>query len=267
MKKHLIGFAAAAGILLTGFNGQASAHDLTYKVQSGDTLWKIATANNVNLTDLKAWNNLSSDSIYVNQSLSLLPPHTHTNSESVTYTVKTGDSLSIIAKNFGLTVDEFRSMNKLRFDIIFPGQILKVGTAVQETNTTEHKFVTSTSVSSVDTLVTEAKKHIGTPYVWGGTTPSGFDCSGYLNFVYAKAGITLPRTVASIWSETKAVANPKVGDIVFFETYTSGPSHAGIYLGNNKFIHAGSSTGITISDLTNSYWKARYLGAKTTSAL
>jgi peptidoglycan DL-endopeptidase LytE len=264
MKKHLIGFAAAAGLLFSGFSGQASAHELTYKVQKDDTLWKIANANNISVNDLKAWNNLNSDSIFVNQTLSLLPAHTHTNSESVTYTVKAGDSLSSIAKFAGLTVDELKTINKLRIDILFPGQILKIGTAETESVVTEQKFVTNTTISKIDNLVAESKKYMGTPYVWGGTSPSGFDCSGYLNFVYAKVGVSLPRTVAAIWGETKSVANPKVGDIVFFETYTSGPSHAGIYLGNNKFIHAGSSTGVTISELTSNYWKARYIGAKTT---
>lgn len=267
MKKQLLSFAAAAGFLLTTFNGNASAHELTYDVKPGDTLWKIATTNDISLSELRAWNELSSDSILVNQSLSLLPPHSET--DTSTYTVKSGDTLSGIARLSDLTEEELKTLNKLRSSIVFNGQVLKIGTSSTTTVsslaaiTSTTREAAETSASKVDSLVAESKKYIGSPYVWGGTSPSGFDCSGYLNFVFAKVGVSLPRTVASIWRETTTVANPRAGDIVFFETYTSGPSHAGIYLGNNKFIHAGSSTGVTISDLTSSYWKNRYLGAKT----
>lgn len=111
-------------------------------------------------------------------------------------------------------------------------------------------------------LVAHAGALSGTPYVWGGTTPSGFDCSGFLVYVFKKQGVNLPRTVAQQWNYGKKVSTPSVGDVVFFETYKSGPSHNGIYVGNNQFIHAGSSTGVTISDMNSSYWKSRYLGAK-----
>jgi peptidoglycan DL-endopeptidase LytE len=269
MKKQLLSFAAAAGFLLTTFNGNASAHELTYDVKPGDTLWKIATTNGISLSELKAWNDLSSDSILVNQSLSLLPPHSET--DTSTYTVRFGDTLSGIARLSNLTEEELKTLNKLRSSIVFNGQVLKIVTSSTTpvsslaaiTSTTKEAAETETAASKINSLVAESKKYIGSPYIWGGTSSSGFDCSGYLNFVFTKVGVSLPRTVATIWRETKAVANPSVGDIVFFETYTSGPSHAGIYLGNNKFIHAGSSTGVTVSDLTSSYWKNRYLGAKT----
>lgn len=267
MKKQLLTFATAAGLLLTAFNENASAHELTYDVKSGDTLWKIATTNGISLSELKSWNDLSSDSILINQTLSLLPPHSHTNSS--TYIVKSGDTLASIARISDFTEEELRTLNKLRSNIVFNGQVLKIGTDSTTAVSTlaempsTLKAVTETSASKVNSLVAESKKYIGSPYIWGGTTPSGFDCSGYLVFVFAKVGVSLPRTVSMIWGETNTVTSPGVGDIVFFETYTSGPSHAGIYLGNNKFIHAGSSTGVTISDLTSSYWKNRYLGAKT----
>ena len=115
---------------------------------------------------------------------------------------------------------------------------------------------------NVTNLIADAAEHIGTPYVWGGTTTSGFDCSGFLQFVFGQNGISLPRTVAGIYDHGTSVQTPQVGDIVFFETYQSGPSHAGIYIGNNEFIHAGTSTGVTIANLNTSYWSERYLGAK-----
>jgi peptidoglycan DL-endopeptidase LytE len=112
-------------------------------------------------------------------------------------------------------------------------------------------------------LVADASQLLGKPYVWGGETPQvGFDCSGFIVYLFKKQGISLPRTVATIWNVGTPVSSPSVGDIVFFETSRSGPSHAGIYIGNRQFIHSGSSTGVTISSLDSSYWKARYLGAK-----
>ncbi|WML39275.1 NlpC/P60 family protein [Neobacillus sp. OS1-2] len=255
MKKHLLTVAATAGILFTSFSGSASAHELNYKVQSGDTLWKISQTNNLSIADLKNWNHLTGDTIYVNQNLSLLAPHSHeqTPPQTVTstYTVKAGDTLYGLARSNGITVNELKGLNGLTSDMIYVGQKLVVkGTSA------------NTAVSKAQLVMDEAKKYIGTPYLWGGSTPSGFDCSGFTSFVYNKIGIVLPRTAATQWSGLKGISTPNPGDLVFFTTYASGPSHVGIYLGNNKFIQAGSS-GVSIADMTNSYWKPRYLGART----
>ncbi|AIE60078.1 peptidoglycan-binding protein [Bacillus methanolicus] len=116
---------------------------------------------------------------------------------------------------------------------------------------------------NVMNLIGDAAELLGTRYQWGGTTPEkGFDCSGFLVYVFEKQSIYLPRTVALIWNAGKQVDKPSVGDLVFFETYRPGASHAGIYIGKNQFIHCGSSTGVTISNLTSKYWSDRYLGAK-----
>ncbi|QGH34736.1 hypothetical protein GI584_12140 [Gracilibacillus salitolerans] len=129
--------------------------------------------------------------------------------------------------------------------------------SVKEENTSS--FETSVNASQI---ISSAKNHIGTPYLWGGTSTSGFDCSGYLQHVFNQLGANLPRTVSEIWNATKHVDQPSIGDLVFFETYKPGPSHAGIYLGDGKFIHAGESNGVEISELNISYWSERYLGSK-----
>ncbi|WP_163537614.1 NlpC/P60 family protein [Gracilibacillus sp. YIM 98692] len=116
--------------------------------------------------------------------------------------------------------------------------------------------------SNRQSLIGKAKFYIGVPYQWGGATPSGFDCSGYLQFVFQELNISLPRTVSDIWNATIPINSPSIGDLVFFETYKPGPSHAGIYLGNGQFIHAGLSNGVEISQLSQDYWSKRYIGAK-----
>ena len=120
----------------------------------------------------------------------------------------------------------------------------------------------SRSSFNVMNVVADASEYIGVPYVWGGASPTqGFDCSGFVVYVYNKSNVKLPRTVAQMWNALPSVSKPQVGDLVFFDT-TGGPSHVGIYIGNNKMIQAGTSTGVTISDITSSYWSSRYLGAK-----
>lgn len=112
-------------------------------------------------------------------------------------------------------------------------------------------------------ILETAKKYIGVLYKYGGNKESGFDCSGFVMFVYSKHDMQLPRSSSTQYKKatkiTKKQARP--GDLVFFTTYKRGASHVGIYMGSNNFIHS-PSTGkrVKISKLTNSYWRKRIVG-------
>lgn len=117
---------------------------------------------------------------------------------------------------------------------------------------------------SVRDIISEAENYRGVPYVFGGNTPKGFDCSGYVHYVFAKKGIILPRSADEQYTVGKTVSktNLQPGDLVFFETYEKGVSHSGIYIGEGKFISATSSSGVAIADMAGGYWGERYIGAK-----
>lgn len=114
-----------------------------------------------------------------------------------------------------------------------------------------------------------ASKYVGYPYVWGGETPrGGFDCSGLVLYVYGKLGIDMPHSAAEQWTggygqKITSQRDLVPGDIVFFKnTYKKGVSHVGIYAGNGNVIQALSENlGIRVSDLSNSYWNSRFVGA------
>lgn len=115
----------------------------------------------------------------------------------------------------------------------------------------------------VRSLISTAYDYVGVPYVFGGTTPWGVDCSGYTQYVFRQIGVDIPRTAdAQYYSYPKVSAsNLQPGDLVFFETYEPGPSHCGIYIGNGQMLQAGSSTGVTVSNVFSGYFGARYIGA------
>lgn len=115
-------------------------------------------------------------------------------------------------------------------------------------------------------IVTVAKHYLGTPYRYGGSTPDGFDCSGYILFLFQKFGKDLPRTADQQATVGKQVnmGDLKPGDIIFFAT-TDEPtiSHTGLYIGNWLFIHASSSAKkVIISNLSEPYWQKSFRGAR-----
>lgn len=115
-----------------------------------------------------------------------------------------------------------------------------------------------------DSIISTAKKYMGTPYIYGGANPSGFDCSGYLQYVFKQNNIDIPRTADEQYKIGKSVPVQQLqpGDLVFFATDLTEISHCGIYLGNGQFIHSSSSRGVRIDALDNDYWQKYFISGK-----
>ena len=115
-------------------------------------------------------------------------------------------------------------------------------------------------------LVETAKQYLGTPYVWGGMSERGFDCSGFVNYVYDAYGVDLERVAQSIYSKNGTYVEKsdlRAGDLVFFGYSGTSVTHVGMYIGGGQFIHASSGSGkVVITDLSSSYYTRMYVGAK-----
>lgn len=118
----------------------------------------------------------------------------------------------------------------------------------------------STSSSSVSSsaVVSKALALRGVPYRFGGTTPAGFDCSGFIQYAFKQAGKNVSRTTLSQFAQSTTVSNPRPGDLVFFaNTYRPGISHVGIFIGNNQFVHSGGSRA-EVKSLNDPYWGKKF---------
>lgn len=188
------------------------------------------------------------------------------------YIVQKGDTLYTIAKKFDTSVDDIVSLNNLPSNEINLGETLLIpknntnlANAKNNYSTGEYSLVNKENTLS-ERLVKYAKLFVGTPYQWGGTNLStGVDCSGFVQDIFAKFHIELPRTSSEQFNVGKPVplADIKPGDLLFFQTYAGAyPSHVGIYIGDNKFISAlNQNTGVVISPL-DGYFLNRFVGAR-----
>ncbi|EJR69161.1 C40 family peptidase [Bacillus toyonensis] len=176
-----------------------------------------------------------------------------------------GQKVQVISENSGWSKINYNGQNGYigtRFLSKTP-----VGGAVDKPNNNNNQNNNNqnnnTGNNSGDTssLLAYAKSMQGVPYVWGGTSANGVDCSGYIYHVFKKFGHNISRqSVAGYWSSLPKTSSPQPGDLIYFQnTYKAGPSHMGIYLGGGSFIQSGDK-GVAIASLSNSYWNSHFLG-------
>ena len=176
------------------------------------------------------------------------------------YTVREGDTLASVAAEHHITVTKLRKENGLP-----SGRSLIIGSRLKIPDQTIPLADVLALIRSGGPILEEAKKHLGKRYIWGANGPRTFDCSGFTCYVCRKNGVSLPRTSvrqAEIGNKLKR-KELKAGDLIFFDTSKGRKgivNHVGIYIGNDKFIHASSGAGkVVISSLNQPFYKQRFL--------
>ncbi|RPI34670.1 MAG: peptidoglycan endopeptidase [Nitrospiraceae bacterium] len=250
--------------------------DLYYIVKKGDTLSSISRSHAVSVADLTELNNLKK-SVKLKRGQKLLLKFEGQRS----YTVRRGDTIWNIAKKFKIDAEELMEINDMDSPSLKSGQKLYLEEIQPDLAELQNKEILIKNLevemqkaseseefserSFPDKLTLFAKKLLNIPYKFGGNSFLGIDCSAYVKKVYGLLGIDLPRTAREQYNEGEAIDKEElsVGDLVFFRTYASFPSHVGIYLGNNLFIHASSKgKKVKVDNLDAPYFVKRFIGAK-----
>ncbi|MDA2920412.1 LysM peptidoglycan-binding domain-containing protein [Desulfobacterota bacterium AH_259_B03_O07] len=262
-----------------------SFNQTEHKVVKGESLIKISSKYGVSVKELKKVNRLRTNNIKIGMKLKIPSNNSIAKNNSIGvpshltdlkyYKVNKGDTLGLIAIKHNTSVEDLKKSNGLIRDSVRAGQILIIPEHSNhfEDLTTERNYyyeqngkASSESTSFKDRVIKIAKQFLGVPYRFGGNSlRTGLDCSAYVKEVYGILDIYLPRTARDIYKVGRYVKKNQlsIGDLVFFRTYARYPSHVGIYIGNDKFIHASSkSRKVTIDNINLNYYSKRYIGAK-----
>lgn len=246
------------------FNGTSlEASEAVYIVKSGDSLWKISSQQGISVKEIKELNNLTSDSLKIGQKLLLKGSSGVQAGDTLgqeSYTVQAGDSLELIAQKFGMTVARLKELNNLTSDVLNTGHQLRV----------ENRSLINPSRAGFPLdgrfIIEKAAQYLGTAYRYGGEGPAGFDCSGFVRYIFSNFGYNLPHNAAAQYNCASEFDGSEmmIGDLVFFACGGKGIDHVGIYSGDNKFIHSSSprSGGVIYSSLTEGYYAGKYVGAR-----
>jgi len=240
-------------------NGEAES----YLIADGDTLSSISAETGVPMERLVELNNLADpETILAGTTLRLSGSPGPRRGGDAIHEVQEGETVFGIAEHYGVQPDDLIASNRLAIpEYIKPGEYL----TVPRPDDASQWQVTGSSAEVVRAVPRIALQFRGAPYAFGGAAPEGFDCSGFVYFVLTRAGVPIER---DIWSQYESGEHPDrnqllAGDLVFFQdTYGTGLSHNGIYVGNGEFIHAANEeAGVAISSLAGSYWESHWLGA------
>jgi len=272
----------------------------TYTVKAGDTMWHIASANGMSIEELEKANpSLDPDKLMIGQQLNLSSTSDTEEPDTSNVPSKVGDltvstesidfdtsyertdslyrgesevkragvsgmrevtSKTTVAEDGSITTEVIKTIVTLEPE----NQILLVGTKTPAVSRGEGKPISVRC--SADEMIAYAKEYLGVPYVYGGTTPDGFDCSGFTQYVVAHFGGCLPHSSSEQYYYGISVEreNLQTGDLVFFEASEDPMNigHVGIYIGDGEFIHAPQpGENIKISSLSNVYFDQRFYGA------
>ncbi len=221
----------------------------SYKVSKGDTLPKIARKTGLKLAEIRNLNGLKSNKVKPGQILALVPSAPR--AETPTRTASVSNRLQLINKSLLNEQELTDTLAELTdIDSDRPVDLAKNLEANQE---------------AVSTLKKTAYSFLGARYRFGGTSRNALDCSSFTQQVFRDLNVNLPRTAREQFHAGREVVRGdlKKGDLVFFQTYASFPSHVGIYLGDRKMIHASSREHkVVISSMDTPYYMSRYLGAR-----
>lgn len=271
-----LAFALVSGGLATQMVGTAIAHaDTVTTVKQGETLKSIAKDNHITVKALAKANHLkTSDKLTSNQKINIPdPPKTHT--------VEQGESVSSVAQKYGLKTADVLKWNNLswsnstiyigdKLNLQDPNQPQTNDTDTQNTNSTKTTATSLVGNTQAERIVNLALQYAnqGIPYVWGGTTPSGFDCSGLVQYVFAQNGIFLNRTTVGqeqnvattdVSSVSDVVNNARPGDLLFWGQHGAS-YHVAIYIGNGQFVAAPQpGQNVDVENVSN-YFMPSFIG-------
>jgi peptidoglycan DL-endopeptidase LytE len=218
----------------------------SYKVKKGDTLARVAKKTGVSVVELKRLNGLSKSSLKPGLVLALREADTQEEPRQ-----RPAKALSLRHPDLFSEKDYEESLAELVETE--PGQAVNLAKNVEM------------KVDNVKLLKSTAYGFLGIRYRFGGSSKQGIDCSSFVQQVFREMEVSLPRTAREQFEigDRVAVGDLQKGDLVFFRTYASFPSHVGIYLGNNKMIHASSrDRRVVISTMNTPYYRSRFIGAK-----
>lgn len=274
--KENITVEAQLASLKTAGTSKASPKDIYHIVKKGDTLSSLARRYSVSVIELRELNDLKKSAKLKSGQKLLLK-----SDGPKMYTVKKGDNIWKIARKFNIEAEELMEINDMESASLKIGQKLYLeenqpvlselrdNEILTKNLEEELKKVSETDEfpekSLQEKLSLFARKLLHIPYKFGGNSILGIDCSAYVKKVYGLLGMNLPRTAREQFNEGEAIDKEElsIGDLVFFRTYASFPSHVGIYLGNNLFIHASSKgKKVKVDNLDAPYYVKRFIGAK-----
>jgi len=224
----------------------ASSGASVYKVKKGETLSRISKKTGVSVSELKRLNGLSRSRVKAGKLLVLKE-----SAPADEPKVKVARKLQLRHSDLFSEKDYEQSLQEL--------------TALEPEHQVDLSKNTELKVDGIKELKRSAYGFLGTRYVFGGNSRSGVDCSSFVQKVFEELEVSLPRTAREQFEvgSTVAPGDLQKGDLIFFSTYASYASHVGIYLGNNKMIHASSrDRRVVISSMNTSYYRSRFLGAR-----